>query len=222
MKQHISSTLFCEFVLILPQPFSTVATTSQLFAALLRPSQLFSITTTLFNSSQLFSTPLSDSHLCPPQLFSTRLNSSHLLPPLLNSSHLFSPPLNSSHLFLSSSQLFSPLVNSSPLLPTLLTSFHRDALHRETFAHRSFYIRKLLHREAFAHGSFYTQKLFAQRSFTHSFYTQQAVAKRSFHTENLLQYTGCAKMGKICCQSTICKLHAATTIRSTTFSCKRQ
>jgi hypothetical protein len=43
VKPHIFETLFCEFVLILPHPFSTVATTSQLFAAPLRLSQLFPI-----------------------------------------------------------------------------------------------------------------------------------------------------------------------------------
>ena len=94
------------------------------FSALLRPSLLFSILTTLFNSSQsffhlfppqlnsfhLFPALLKDSHLCPPLL-----NFSHLLPPLLNSSHLFSPPLNSSHFFLSSSQPFSSIVNFSVL-----------------------------------------------------------------------------------------------------------
>ena len=119
VKPYIFSTLFCEFVLILPHPFPTVTTTFKLFAALLRPSQLFSILTTLFNSSQgfsiashlsstlvisspLFSTLLNDSHLCPPlvdssQLVATLLTSCHLY-----SSHLFSPPLNSSHLILSS------------------------------------------------------------------------------------------------------------------------
>ena len=111
------------------------------FSALLRPSQLFSIFATLFNSSQscsispllssslftsslLFSTLPNDSHLCAPrlhssQLFSTLLNSFQLF---FNSSHLFSPPppLNSSHLFLSPSQLFSPI----QLWPALLNSSH--------------------------------------------------------------------------------------------------
>ena len=131
------------------------------FSTLLRPSQLFSIFATLFNSSQscfisshlsstfftsslLFSTLLNDSHLCPPrlnssQLVSTLLTSCHLF----NSSHLFSPPLNSPHLFLSSSKLFSP----SQLWPALLNSSHllsQRCLHTAAFTRRSIYTQQAL------------------------------------------------------------------------------
>ena len=117
-------------------------------------SQLFSTALIFFISSHLDSalftfSPLFSTLLNSSELFSTLLNSSHLLPPLLNSSHLFSPPLISSHLCLSSSQLSSPLVNSSQL-------FHRDALNRETFAHKS-YTQKLFHR-----ASFYPKPAFTQ------------------------------------------------------------
>ena len=127
VKPQVVSTLFCEFALILPHHFSTVATTSQLFAALLRPSSSH-------NSSQLLSSfsissHLNSSRLFPPlfkssQGFSPLPTSSHLLPPLLNSSHLLPPLLNSSHLLpplLNSSDFFSPRVNSAPPPPP--TSF---------------------------------------------------------------------------------------------------
>ena len=111
---HSYSTLFCEFVVILPHPCSIVTTTSQLFSdhsSSSQFSQLFStalkscsisshLSSALFISSLLFSTLLNDSHLCPP-----RLNSSQLVSTLLTSCHLFSLRLNSSHHFLSSSQL---------------------------------------------------------------------------------------------------------------------
>ena len=86
-KPHIFSTLFCEFVLILHHPFSTVATTSQL-----RLPRLFSILlTTLLNSSQVFSSLPTSAQLFSPfptssQLFSTTLTSAHLFSPLLNPS----------------------------------------------------------------------------------------------------------------------------------------
>ena len=68
VKPHIFETLFCEFLLILHHSFSTVATTSQLFGALLRPSQFFSsLLTTLLNCSQAVS-PLTSTHLFPPLL----------------------------------------------------------------------------------------------------------------------------------------------------------
>ena len=87
---HILETLFCEFLLILPHPFSTVATTSQVIAALLRPCQLFS---SCFTSSHLSSTLFTSSHL-----FSTLLASSHLFSTLLASSHLFSATRAFAHL----------------------------------------------------------------------------------------------------------------------------
>ena len=135
---HSFSTLFCEFGVILPHPFSIVTITSQLFSGHLSSSQfsqLFStalkVVPSLPTSAQLFS-PLP----CSCQLFST----THLCPPRLNSSQLFSTPLNSYHLFLSSSQLFSP----SQLWPTLLDSSHllsQICLHTEqAFPRRSIYI----------------------------------------------------------------------------------
>ena len=189
MKPHTFSTLFCDFVLILPHPFAAVTTTSGLFAALLRPSQLVSIFTTLFNGPQSFSS-LPTSQLFSlltrfSQLFSTTLASAHLFSTLLTSCHLFSTLPTASHLrstdltsfsaHLNSCHLLSPLVNSSQLLPTLLTSFHRDASHRETFTHRSFYTEKALHtasvhtEKAFTHRSFYTEQAFTPS--THKGYT---------------------------------------------------
>ena len=124
VKPHIFSTLFCEFVIILLQSFSTVATTSQLLAAPLR-SQLFNSS---HNSSQLFSTILTFAYLCahllnPFQLLSTFLSltlltSSHLFSTLLATSHLFSTLVDNVHLcppHINSCQLaelFSPLLNS--------------------------------------------------------------------------------------------------------------
>ena len=115
-KPHIFSTLFCEFVVTLPHPFSIVTTTSQLFSDHLSSSQfsqLFStalkVVSSLPTSAQLFS-PLP----CSSQLFSTTLTSAHLVLTLLNSSQLVSTLLTSCHLF-NSSHLFSPPLNSSHL-----------------------------------------------------------------------------------------------------------
>ena len=135
MDPHSFSALFCEFVVILPHPFSIVTTTSQLFSDHLSSSQFsqpfstgLKVVPSLPTSAQLFSplpcssqrlsTNLTSAHLVfnSSQLVSTLLTSCHLF----NSSHLFSPPLNSSHPFLSSSQLFSP----SQVWPTLLNSSH--------------------------------------------------------------------------------------------------
>ena len=160
------------------------------------------------------------------------------MPPLLNSSHRVSPPLNRSHLFLSSSQLLSPLVNSSQLLPTLLTSFHRDASHRETFTHRSFYTEKALHtasvhtEKAFTHRSFYTEQAFTPS--THKGYTncssktgwsrrqsgKTTILKRLWKEIYLFLNTflkiisAKARMEKFCCPNTSPNLHAATTWES--------
>ena len=62
VRPHIFSTLFCEFALSLFQSLSTVATTSQLFAAPLR-SQLFSMVAPLSSSSQAFSFLPTPAHL---------------------------------------------------------------------------------------------------------------------------------------------------------------
>ena len=182
MKPHICSTLFCDFVLILPHPFSTVTTISQLFAALLFSGHLF-------NSSQflhLFTPQLNSFHLFP-----ALLNSSQRLSPLPTSFQLFSTRLNSSHFRSIHLTSFSANLNFSRSLSTLLNScqlsppFHRDALHSEFVTHRS-----LLHTETFAQRSFYThfftffytQQVFTQRNLhTHHVFTQ-----RNFHTEHLL------------------------------------
>ena len=106
VKPQVFWTLFCEFALILPHHFSTVATTSQLFAALLRPSSSH-------NSSQLLSSFSISSHLNSSRLFPP-----HLCPPLLTSCHLFSTPPISSRL-VSTLLLLPPLFN---LFSTLLNS----------------------------------------------------------------------------------------------------
>ena len=216
VKPYIFSTLFCEFVLILPHPFPTVTTTFKLFAALLRPSQLFSILTTLFNSSQGFSIAshlsLNSRHLFPTLLnssqwlsplptscwlFSTRRNSAHLLPPLL-----FPPLLTSAQFISPHSQLIltAHLVSTlQELLPALLASFRKNALHRKTFTHRSFCTEKHLHihksfyTEKLLQKNFYTQQAYTQRGFLHrasfytaSFYTEKPLHSASFFTEKLL------------------------------------
>ena len=112
------------------------------------------LSSALFTSSHLFSTLLNDSHLCPPLL-----NSSQLIYTLLTSCHLFSTLPTSSHLRSTHLTSFSAHLNSLHLLSTLLNSFHRDALNRETFAHKS-YTQKLLHR-----ASFYPQPAFTQWNF---------------------------------------------------------
>ena len=143
VKPHIFSTLLNVFVLTLPHPFSTAATTSQLFTILLKASQLFSVLLIIHYSSQ----QLSFFHLFPPQL-----NSFHLCPPLLNSLQLFSP-------LAASSQLFPPLPTSAQLIPplsqlistlltsvsTLLNSSHFPPPFTENFTQRNFYTQKLLH-----------------------------------------------------------------------------
>ena len=107
------------------------------FSALLRPSQLFSIFATLFNSSQscsisppltstlftsslLFSTLPNDFHIHSSQLAPTLFTSCHVL----NSSHLFSALINCSHLFLSSCLKASHLLNCGRFFSTLVTSCH--------------------------------------------------------------------------------------------------
>lgn len=175
LKPHIFETLFCEFVLILPHPFSTVATSSQLLAALLKPSQPFSILrTTLLNSSQVFSSLPTSAQLFSPLSFRL-FTSTHLFSSLLNSSQLFSPLAISSQLFqplLTSAQLILPLLSSSQLFPPFPTSFKREKLlHREVFTHQldiereGFAISRLLHTASFAQRSFYTQQALTQRWF---------------------------------------------------------
>ena len=119
---HSFSTLFCEFVVILPHPFSIVTTTSQLFSDHLSSSQfsqLFSaalkVAPSLPTLAQLFS-----AIPCSSQLFSTPLTSAHLVLTLLNSSQLFSPLATS-----------STLPTSSHLRSTHLTSFsaHLNSSH---------------------------------------------------------------------------------------------
>ena len=122
-----------------------------------------------------------------------------------------------SFLFISlpSSQLFSARFDTENLL------------HRKTFTQRSFYTEKLLHREAFAHRSFYTQKLLHTETFAQStrIHTEKLSQTASFYTDKLSHRESATqdvpKWIKICCQSTIRNLHAATTIRFTIFSCKR-
>ena len=146
---------------LLVSVLSTVATTSRLFAALLKPSQLFSILlttlfsillTTLFNRSSLFI-------------------SSHL------SSVLFTSPLPGS------SQLFSALFNDSHLCPPLLNSFRLFIYYTQ----RSFYTQKLLHTEVFAQRSFYTQKLLHSKFLHREACMQQVFTQRSFYTQKLSQ-----------------------------------
>ena len=165
MVPHIFSTLFCEFVLILPHPFSTVATTSHPVTARFSPSQLFS------------SQQLKFFHLLAPQLnsfhlFPSLVNSSRLCPPLLNSSPLFAPHLNSSQpssILLTSCQLLSTLftfshlsilLNDSHLLPPVLNSscllspLPNSSTHKKLLHTARFYTKKFLHTErteAFRH-----------------------------------------------------------------------
>ena len=195
VKPHFFETLLCEFVLIFSHPFSIVATTSQLFAALLRPSQLFSILlTTLLNCSQVYHlfpqlNSFTFSHLfatllASPHLSSTLLNDSHLCPPLstlFNSSHLFSPLAPSSQLFprlLTSSQLISPLLSSSRLFSPLVNSSHLSSC---------LFTEKLLHRDAFTQRSFYTEPAYTQRSFYEKLSHRESVTQRSFYTKKLLR-----------------------------------
>ena len=152
--------------------FSALCNSSQTTSGLLNSSH---------NSSQLSSSFFISSHLGSTLLtscyaFSTFPISSHLWSTLVNDSHLC-PPL------LSPSQLFSPLP----------TSFHRDALYRTTFTHRSFYTQKLLHRKAFTHKRFYTDKLLHREAFTRrSFCTEKLLhtarfySEKRLHTEKLL------------------------------------
>ena len=147
MKPHMFSTVFCEFVLILPHHLSALA-------ALAKPSQFVSILPTiLLNSSQTFLSLPNSVQLFSPlptssQFFSTRLNSSHPSPPLFNPSHLFSPPLSSSHLFLNFFHPMSTLLISCQLFSALLTSshlflftgvFYTETFTQSTFLHRYFF-----------------------------------------------------------------------------------
>ena len=163
MGPHIFSTLFCEFVLILPHPFSTVATTSHL-----TPSQLVSVhlsssrfLSQLFSTARVFSSFGTSAQLFSPlpiscQLFSPLPTSSQLISPLRTSSELFSTQLNSTHILptplnsfhlshlsqffsttLTSCHLFSTLLASSHLCPTLLHT--KNFYIQQTFTQRSFY-----------------------------------------------------------------------------------
>ena len=131
---HSFATLFSEFDVILPHPFSIAITTFQLFSDHLSSSQflqLFStalkvvpslllLSSTLFTSSLLFSTLPNDFRLHSSQLAPTLFTSCHVL----NSSHLFSALINCSHLFLSSCLKASHLLNCGRLFSTLVTSCH--------------------------------------------------------------------------------------------------
>ena len=182
--------MFCDFVLILPHPFSTVTTTSQLFAALLFSGHLL-------NSSQFY-------HLFTPQLilfhlFPALVNSSQRPSPLPTSFQLFSIRLNSSHLFhlfstlhtsfhlrsihftsfsanLNFSRSLSTLLNSCQLSPPLFTEmlYTGNLLHTEAFC-----TPKFLHREVFTH-IFFTFFLH-----TTSFYTEKPLHTPCFYTEKL-------------------------------------
>ena len=131
-------------------------------------------------------------------------------PSLLQQVSRRSPPL------LTSAQLISTLANSSHLL------LQSKILHREAFTQG-----KLLHK-----ASFCTEKLFYRASFfteelfhTASFCTEKLFHRATFFTEKQSKRcccTGCAAIKKISCQSTICNLHAATTMRFMILSCQRQ
>ena len=193
-KPHISSTLFCEFVIVSPHPFSTVAITSQLFAALLKPPWA----SYLLNSSQLLSIVSISSHLSPILIiscyaFSTWSISAHLFSPLLNGlarlnvSPLptYSQPVSAR---LTVPPLFTRMLHTEKLLDT--EAFAQGSLYTQTqgeaFTHRNFYT------EAFAQRSFCTQHGFKQRKFTHrkaftqrSFHKRESVTQRIFYTKNL-------------------------------------
>ena len=168
MKPHTFSTLFCDFVLILPHPFAAVTTTSGLFAALLRPSQLVSIFTTLFNGPQSFSS-LPTSQLFSlltrfSQLFSTTLASAHLFSTLLTSCHLFSTLPTASHLRSTDLTSFSAHLNSCHLLSTLLNSCQLFSPLFTEMLHTG----RLLHTEAFTQRRLYTQQAFTQKKLLHT------------------------------------------------------
>ena len=163
MKPHTFSTLFCEFVLILPHPFSAVTTTSELFSDHLSSSQF----------SQLFSTALKVFHLFQPlnsfHFFPAFLNSSQRLSPLPTSSQLFSPRATSSQLFpprLTSAQPISPLAQ---LISTLVTSCQLFSTLASSSQLFSPLFTEMLHTEFFSHRSFYTEHAFTPS--THKGYT---------------------------------------------------
>ena len=209
------STVFCEFVLILPHPFSTVATASQFIPALPnsfhKPAQLFyhissqlflprptssQLFSTFLTSAHLFSTHLASSQLISPLLNSSLLNSSQLYSPLVNSSQLFSTTLTSAHRFSALSQLFSPLATCSQLFPSPLTSAQlfyaqRSLYTKQTFTQsytRSFYTEVFAH-GAFTHRSFYTEKLLHTTAFTHT-HTSFDVEIRSLNQEDCVDTLG--------------------------------
>ena len=125
-------------------------------------------------------------------------------------------------------------------------SFYTEKLlHREAFAQRSvctekllcrdaFYTEKRLHRETFTRISFYTEKLFH----TASFYTQKPSrtqwateiaalrpdpgAKAKKNNLKKKQFWSLSKLKKIWWKVTVCNFDAATPIRFTTLSCRRQ
>ena len=151
MKPHTFSTLFCEFVLILPHPFSAVTTTSELFSDHLSLSQF----------SQLFSTALKVFHLFQPlnsfHFFPAFLNSSQRLSPLPTSSQLFSPRATSSQLFpprLTSAQPISPLAQ---LISTLVTSCQLFSTLASSSQLFSPLFTEMLHTEFFSHTEAFTQ-----------------------------------------------------------------
>ena len=193
VKPHIF-----KFLLVLPRPFSTVATTSHLFAAFsdhLSWLQFFSQLFSFFISSRLSSSLFTSSHL-----LSTLLNLSQLFSPLATSSPLLSPVLTSAQLIsplLSSSQLFSPLVFGK-LFSTLHTSFHRDArrreiLHTEAFTHknftyRSFYTEKLLHRKDSTQRNLYKEKSLQREIFTQRIvHTRKLIDRETLHSKAFTQ-----------------------------------
>ena len=246
MKPHIFSTLFCEFVIILPHPFSTVATTSQLFAALLRPSQLFSIFTTQRSFTH---SKLSHREAFTHRSFYTEklLHTASFHTEKLLHREAFTQQAFTQRSFYTEKLLHSTLLHTASFFTQgkhlHTTSFHtQKLLHREALHTASFHTQKLLHTEAFTqskllHGEAFTQQ--ALTSSTHNGYTNcsskngtkpkqknddfEALFKRNF-IKGYKRKIISTKMEKFCChcQSAIGNLNAATTIRFTNLSCKRQ
>ena len=246
VKPHIFSTLFCEFVIILPHPFSTVATTSQLFAALLRPSQLFSIFTTQRSFTH---SKLSHREAFTHRSFYTEklLHTASFHTEKLLHREAFTQQAFTQRSFYTEKLLHSTLLHTASFY-TGQAFTHNKLSHTEAFTQRSFTHCKLSHTEAFTYRSFYTEQAFTRRSFyteqaltssTHNGYTNcsskngtkpkqknddfEALFKRNF-IKGYKRKIISAKMEKFCChcQSAIGNLNAATTIRFTNLSCKRQ
>ena len=176
------------------------------FSTLLRPSQLFSIFTTLFNRSQScsISSHLSSTLFASSLLFSTLLNDSHLCPPRPNSSQLFPPLLTSAQVASPLSQListltFSTLANSSQRLSPPVTEMftHRASFYTEKHLHTaSSYTEKLLQTEAFRHrkllhtASFCTEKLLHREALHRGSKTsEQAFPQRSLYTKQAFTHS---------------------------------